>query len=148
MGHRNEFLSKQPTVSRGGLHSTFTLKRILFWTQSWHCCHGRCDKLCTHCVEKTFQLGAMFRKVFGNNQCVILLIQCNVCLFVSVTQYSFRFRPITLCNSTLQVYANETVLPCTSFGFQSVARSQLTHTDAHVDWIVGWWLLSHSADKY
>jgi len=23
--------------------------------------------------------------------------------------------------------------------------TQLTHTDARVDWIVGWWLLSHSA---
>jgi len=107
------------------------------YTQSWHCCHGCCDKLCTHCVEKTFQLGAMFRKVFGSNQCVILLIQCNVCLSVSVTQYSFRFSPVTLCNSILQVCANETVLPCTSFGFQSVARSHSLHIQMHMQ--IGLW---------
>lgn len=123
MSQWNEFLSKQPSISRGGLNLTFTVKCILFLTQRWHCCHGCYDKLCSHCVEKTFQLGAMFRKVFGNNQCVILLIQYNVCLFVSVTQYSFRFRPVPLCNSILQVCANERALPCTNFRFQSVARS-------------------------
>jgi hypothetical protein len=73
----------------------------------------------------------MFRKVFGNNKCIMLLIQRNVRLFVSVTQYSFKFRPVTLCNSTLQVCATETVLPCTSFESQSVARS---HIQMHM-WI-------------